>query len=258
MRRGRRYRRPLVLILDDEHSWTAITQPAHAWVSAQVARHWGNDDFAPPEPLEEVVLGIEQHDIAWADWDLRPPLHPPARRAASFLEVPPVPRLAIWDDAPRRALAQSPWAALLVSLHGRNIHTRFGDPSQLPPDLTALLHAYLERQRGVQAELVTALGIDEAVAERAGDLLFALDSLSLRICHGWPAGDLPAVDGAVVTVTPDGEDAFVLDPWPLRVDRLEVHLTVRTLAERFDDEAALHAALDAAPWTRRAWTLHPG
>jgi hypothetical protein len=40
----------------------AISQTAHAWVSRQLARQWGNEcfpDFAPVEPL---CYAAEQHD----------------------------------------------------------------------------------------------------------------------------------------------------------------------------------------------------
>lgn len=246
-----------MLIRDEGGHWTAIAQPAHAWLSGQVARHWGNDAFAPPSPREDVCLGVEQHDVAWIDWDLRPPLDVAARRATSFLEAPFAGRLAIWTAAPARLLAQSPYAALLVSLHGRNIHTRFGDPDALPAEHAAAVHAYLEEQRLLQERLIGALGLRTEDVERAGDLVFALDALSLRVCHGWPEGDLPPVDGIAVRVTPRDGGEVVLDPWPLGVPRLEVVVDARRLTERFDDEAALHAALDRAPWTRLRWTLVP-
>lgn len=246
-----------MLIRDDGEHWTAITQPAHAWLSGQVARHWGNGAFAPPTPWEEVCLGVEQHDVAWADWDLRPPLHREAGRAASFLEAPAGPRLAIWQAAPLRMLAQSPYAALLVSVHGRNIHTRFGNAATRSPEEAAAIAAYLDEQRALQTELIAALDLEQEAVERAGDLVFALDALSLRVCHGWPEGDLPLVDGVAVRVTPEEDGSVTLDPWPLGVDRLDVHVDARRLDERFDDETPLHAALAVAPPIRLTWTLRP-
>ena len=246
-----------MLVIDRGEDWLAIGQPAHAWLSGQIARAWGNERFTRPEPFEEVCLGVEQHDVAWIDWDVRPPLHAPARRAASFLEVPFEPRLGRWAAAPERVLAASPYAALLVSLHGRNIHTRFGDPDALPAPQAAAVHAYLDGQAALQDRLIADLGITREEAERGGDLLFCLDVLSLAICHGWPARELPAVDGVAIAAAPAGAAEYALDPWPLGVGELVVGLRARRLAERFDDEAALHRALDAAPWTPMRWTLRP-
>jgi len=244
-----------MLIRDDGDDWLAIPQPAHAFVSGQLARAWGNAAFAPPDPREAVCLGAEQHDIAWSDWDLRPPLTAEARRAASFLEAPFDQRLAIWDGAPERLLAQDPFAALLVSLHGRNVHTLYVNADFLEPAQRDAVTAYLERQAALQDRLIAQLGIAGETAERAAALVLCVDAVSLRLCHGWPEGDLPAVDGTVIRYTPLSETEATLDPWPLGVPQLEAGLSARRLTERFDDEAALHAALAAAPVTALRWVL---
>ena len=44
-----------------------ITQPAHAWVSGQLAQQWGNPDFEPA--TEEVRFATEQHDVGFLDWN---------------------------------------------------------------------------------------------------------------------------------------------------------------------------------------------
>lgn len=244
-----------MLVLDRGADWIAIPQPAHAWLAGEVARAWGDAPVARPEPFAEVCLGVEQHDVAWAAWDLRPPLHAPAGRVASFLEAPFRPRLEIWWEAPRAVLAQSPWAALLVSLHGTNIHTRFVDVDRLPPAEGDLVRAYLAEQRTLQDVLIGTLGTTREIAEAAGDFVFCLDSISLGVCHGWGAMDLPPVGGTTIRLEPAGEGCFTLEPWPLAVGELEVGVRAKRLAERFDDEGALHAALDAAPWERLSWTL---
>ncbi len=246
-----------MLVIDRDEDWLAIGQPAHAWLSGRIARVWGNERFAAPDPFEEVCLGIEQHDVAWIDWDVRPPLLPQARRAASFYEAPFAPRLALWEQAPARLLAASPYAALLVSLHGRNIHTRFGDPNALPEPAASQVRAYLTAQEALQDRLITRLGITRAEAERGGELLFCLDAVSLGVCHGWPPRDLPVVDGVVIRMAPAGDGIFTLDPWPLGVPELELGLHGRRLSERFDDEAELHRALDTAPWEALRWMLRP-
>ena len=42
-----------------------VGQPAHAWLSGQIARAWAD----PFEPREEVCLAADQHDIAWTAWE---------------------------------------------------------------------------------------------------------------------------------------------------------------------------------------------
>jgi len=247
-----------MLIRDDGDSWLAIPQPAHALLSGQVARDWGNERFAAPDPYESVCLGAEQHDVAWTSWDLRPPLNAEARRSASFLEAPFEERLAIWDGAPERMLAQDPFAALLVSLHGRNVHTLYANADVLEPAQRAAVTAYLGRQAALQERLLALLGATPEQAERAAALVLCLDALSLRLCHGWPEGDLPAVDGTTICFTPVSDTEATLDPWPLGVPQLQVGLSARRMTERFDDEAALHAGLAGAPWSALRWVLRAG
>jgi hypothetical protein len=246
------------MLIVDTGEWTAITQPAHAWLAGQLARCWGTGEIAPPEPHPEVCLGIEQHDVAWTDYDRRPPLHADSGRAASFYEAPMRERHLIWHDAPQRVLAQSPWAALLVSLHGTNIHTRYVSLEHLPAEEAALIEGYLAAQRTLQDELIGLIGTTRAAAEHQAELLFALDALSLSLCHGWPERELPPVDGVALRYLPLGEREARLDPWPFAAPVVHASLGARTLTERFADEPALHAALAATPLERRTYTLRAG
>jgi hypothetical protein len=213
-----------MLIRDDGDTWTCIAQPAHAWVAGQLARAWAP---ALPDP---VVLAIEQHDLAWAELDRRPPLHAPARRAASFYEVDLDRRLALWAHVADRVVMADPYAAVLVSMHATNIHTRYG---RTHPE------EFLAAQRTDQDALIARLPhASREQAERDADTCFRIDAISLQVC---------------------GSDADVvpIEDWPFAVEQLEVGAHERRIAERYDDESSLHAALDAAPFTWRSWTLVP-
>ncbi len=177
----------------------AIGQPAHAWVSGQLARAWGNEAFPAPAPREPVCLAAEQHDVGWADADLAPTLDEEGR-PRSFVAVPRAEHVAIWRGAARRMLAQSRHAALLVSLHGTSLYDRYVDADAHPPALAAAIRDYLAAERALQAEL--GAGLDPAVVDRGRRLLLALDGLSLALCHGNAAelGDVPAAGGAGATI----------------------------------------------------------
>jgi hypothetical protein len=234
-----------VLIRDDDDSWLAITQPAHAYLAGQIARHW------QPALGDDVALAVEQHDVAWWEWDREPPLFAEGRRAAAFYEAPIERRLEIWRDVSRHLDAQSPYAALLLSLHATNIHTRYLAPEHQPQEL-------LDGARADQDALLALIpGATRAQAEREADVLFAIDALSLTLCNGWDARDLPAIDGSAIHYAPAGEGAGTLDPWPLDGGEVTVALHGRRLSERFDDEAALHEGLAATPYERLSWTLRP-
>jgi hypothetical protein len=262
-----------------------IGQPAHAWVSGQLARAWGNAAFRPPSPREPVCLAAEQHDVGWADADLAPALTPEGR-PRSFLEQPRPVHLAIWRGAARRMLAQSRYAALLVSLHGTSLYERV-DADAAPPEIAAAIREYMAGERALQAEL--GRGLDPAEVDRNRRLILALDRFSLALCHGnatrledvpaagsataisvEPAGDSRAASGDSRAasgdparddhaVPPDAATArFDVDSWPFAAATVVVGCEARRLDGSFADDGELRAALAAAPWVPLRWELSPG
>jgi Protein of unknown function (DUF3891) len=265
-----------------------IGQPAHAWVSGQLARAWGNAAFPAPEPREPVCLAAEQHDVGWADADLAPLLGDRGR-PRSFLEYPRAEHVAIWRDAPRRLLAQSRYAALLVSLHGTSLYERV-DPAGHEPEVADAIRAYVADQRALQSEL--SAGLDAAEIDRNRRLILAWDRLSLALCHGnattleavpaaggvatiraepvaagpaTPSGAAAPASGAAAGIRDDhavpigaATTAFTLAPWPFATARVVVGCEARALPGTFADAAALHAALAAAPWVPLRFELRPG
>jgi hypothetical protein len=255
-----------------------IGQPAHAWVSGQLARAWGSERFPAPSPREPVCLAAEQHDVGWADADLAPLLED--GRPVPFLAVPRAAHVAIWRDAARRMLAQSRYAALLVSLHGTSLYERV-DPDAQPPAVAAEIRAYTREERALQAALSAGLDADEV--DRNRRLILVLDRFSLALCHGTATTleDVPAAGGGVATIrvepvaaapgaasgrvrddeaVPAGTAtvAYTVAPWPFAADRVVVGCEARHLPGRFGSGDDLAAALAAAPWVPLRWALSPG
>jgi hypothetical protein len=254
-------------------------------VSGQLARAWGNATFPAPAPREPFCLAAEQHDVGWADADLAPSAGPDGR-PLSFLEQPRSTHVAIWRGAARRLLAQSRYAALLVSLHGTSLYERV-DAGSEPADVADAIRAYLAGERALQAQL--AAGVDRAELERNRRLLLALDRLSLMLCHGRATtlADVPSAHGpATIRCAPAGEVArsehgsgavaaaaarddaavppatpaarFLVDPWPFAAGSVAVGCEARRLEGSFAGDASLTAALAAAPWVPLRWQLSPG
>jgi hypothetical protein len=234
-----------MLVRDDG---LVIGQPAHAWVSGQLARAWGNAAFPAPAPREPVCLAAEQHDVGWQDADLAP-LRGEDGRPLSFVEYPRPEHVAIWRGAARRLLAQSRYAALLVSLHGTALYDRYVDADAHPPEVAELIRAYLREQRALQEELAAGLEPDEVARNQR--LIATLDALSLALCHGrgTTLEGVPGADGPVAIevapadprgpataarddhAVPPGAatTAFTLAPWPFAPDALFAGCEARRL-----------------------------
>jgi Protein of unknown function (DUF3891) len=213
-----------MLLRKDGDAVILIGQPAHAWLSGQLARAWG-DRF---EPWEEVCLAAEQHDIGMAPWDGAPKLNPKTGLPRSFMELELDDHLEIWWRAAPLVLQQSRYAALLVSMHGTALYERRNLDDER-------VRRFLDGQAELQARLLETLRADPRTAPVATDeivrrnqqLVWRWDSLSLGLLLDW---------------------ALDLDPWPFRDDRLSLRCEGRRLEGRFDDEEAMRAALAAAPW----------
>jgi hypothetical protein len=242
----------------DGGSVVAIGQASHAWLSAQLARAWGNAAFAAPAPLEEVILGALQHDIGMADWDRTPERNPDTGLPRQFYELDRRTHLALWTGAPDRVLTQSRYAALLVSLHGTGLYERF-PPRTEDPDILAAVDAYMNGQRALQQQLARQVHAQPDELRRNQALLAVLDDLSLAICRAIhephttpPAPTTGSGDGTphrqlVLFATSAAADAYILDPWPFAHASLDVVVEGRVLEGPAPDDAALQTALDRAP-----------
>src|SRR4051812_21971837 len=246
----------------DDGPVVAIGQASHAWLAGQLARAWGNADFAAPAPREEVCLGALQHDIGMSAWDLRPDRHPDTGLPRQFFQMDRRTHLALWTAAPGHVLSQSRYAALLVSLHGTGLYERF-PPRTDDPDVAAAVAAYLAGQRALQAALAAELRASPDELRRNQALLAAWDDLSLALCRDEPAShavpDVPVAGAqrATLTLRRAGDATFTLNPWPFAAPQLEVRAEGRRLDGPAPDVAALHAALDHAPVRTIGMTLRP-
>ena len=225
-----------MLLRPDGDAVICIGQPAHAWLSGQMARAW----HPAPEPNEEVCLAAEQHDAGMADWDAAPELNPDTGLPQSFMEMQLDTHLRLWSHAPHRVLPQSRYAALLVSMHGTALYemrdlTKLADPTPVT--------GYLEEQRELQERL--SADLDRKQLERNQQLLWAWDFLSLGLCLCW--------EGRSVNGLTLHEDT--IEPWPFGTDAVQLHTEGRRLEGRYETAEQLHAALDAAPWVTLAFEL---
>jgi hypothetical protein len=256
---------------DEPDGLVVVSQPAHAWVAAQLARAWGNARFGEVTPREEVCLGAEQHDIGWTAWEGAPTLNPATGRPHSFTQMALAAHLEIWSSAGALALRQGGrYAALLVSMHGTHLYGG-RDGSRDTPTEARAVRDYLARERAWQAAVLDSLrddpryaaGVPDGVA-RNQRLVSIWDRLSLALCMGLRGArtieGVPTAAGATsLTLTPiDGDPTLVgVHPWPFAAPTVTLVCEGRRLPETFADEEAMRAALAGAPWVTIDTTLHP-
>jgi hypothetical protein len=232
-----------MLLRADGDDAIAIGQPAHAWLSGQLARNWGNEQFGAVEPWEEVCLAAEQHDAGMADWERHPTLNPETGRPRSFMELTLPEHLEIWRSAAPLVKSQSRYAALLVSMHGTTLYEK-RNLDRLDPAEVRQVQDFLAGQRELQERLRQP---GDRHVERNRRLVWTWDSLSLGLLLDWAPfqlSEVPTADGH----TDIEVDASTLNPWPFKTATLQLRCEGRRLTGRYDDEDSMREALEAAPW----------
>jgi len=205
-----------VLLVDHPDGKIAVAQPSHAWISGQLARAWGGD----VRPREEVCLAAEQHDIAWLEWERDPTYDPQTGYPYTFMSLDMPTKLAMWETGPDALLAQSRYAALLVSMHG----------SRLYEDLN---------RSAFEHETRATLGATDEEIERNHRLVWLWDSMSLALLLDWRPWEAEGL-----RMEPDGR----VTPWPFATESLTVRCEGRLLPEP-------GARLEDAPWVELAYEL---
>jgi hypothetical protein len=261
-----------MLLRDTNDGYVAVSQPAHAWVSGQLAIAWGNDRFGQVEPRDEVRLAAEQHDIGWLNWEANPDLNPQTGKPRTFMELPTLQHVAVWETAGPDALVYGPYVALLVSMHGTNLYQRHDFNRDSDEEATAA-RRFIANGAEFENRMLRLLDRDQyhsrfnepAMIARNSRLIAVWDAMSLMLCGGFPATrevtNVPAKDASTtiklipVNATPG---SIVVDPWPFAGESLLLTVTGRWLSDTFSEQAEMRAALEVAPWRVFRLSLVPG
>jgi hypothetical protein len=244
--------------VDEEEGIVVISQPAHAWVAGQVARHWGNEVFGMFEPEEDVYIAAALHDVGYLNWEQMPTLNPKSGLPYSFLELPTASRLTLWRKSVEETMRYGRYPALLVSMHFSHLcerHRKFESPREFD-----LQKKFLHDQGELRRTLITSLqndfyygawAADENI-ERNARLVSVWDWISLSLCIGFSGErvieNVPCAGGAMnLTMTIRDDHVVRFDPWPFRSEEpLHIVCEGRHLLNTFTDEEKMREALRGA------------
>jgi len=258
--------------IETDAVWTLVEHREHARLAGRLAAHWGNAEFAAPEPRADILEAVFHHDDAWAARDSDPRLTREGRPSAfseelvgkysAFEEIDLADYLAVRGRAAEAVAADNPYAAVIISRHTVDLLTRQADLSRLTESDRALHRDFIDGQRRRQLELIgVAAGrvAADAVAPerllRAFEFLQACDSLSLAVCVRFPRPIAlqhrhPRRDGTLsgLLCSPLGNDTYRVEPFPFDTDVLRLEVPCRDVPKgKFGDEAEFRSAYLGAP-----------
>jgi len=241
----------------DEQGIIAISQPAHAWVSGQLAKAWDSSMLVPV--TEEVCLAAELHDVGFLQWERHPTLNPATGLPHTFMDMPREMHFEIWTTSIQQMLRFGRYPALLVSMHFTSLARR-NEREGTPAEKTAL-GQFLEQQEALQTTLRTSLSNDAYygptstgdILRRNQTLVSPWDWMSLLLCHCLAEPKVIAeIPGALghrsLTLTPLDRNGsrIAVGPWPFRPESVALVCEGRRLLQRYENEVQMRQAFRAA------------
>ena len=247
-----------MILRPDPRGTLAIGQPAHAWLSGRLAEAWR----WPFEPLDAVRLAALQHDIGMAAWDAAPVLDPRSGLPYSFTSMPRAMHVELWSRAARLMVAQSGYAALLVSMHGTGLYERYVSEQERAAEP---VRGYLADEYAFQraAARVARGRCGGRRTQRGAAALLGL-AVAVPLHRSRPAGGVHRRPDRRRTGRPGPAlerrcaHAGGASPWPFADAALGLRVEARLLDGTYPDQTSLDAALAVAPLEVLTLVLRPG
>lgn len=195
-----------MVIRENNDHWLLITQPAHAWISGQIAENWGGHGFIRPSPWKEMCFAAARHDDGWASRDIHPEWNPGTGLPYDFKNIPIDDHMTIWKRSAALVEHSSRFAALLVSRHIMGLFSMH-DFSREPESIRLKADRFKKQQHALQKRLIADLEDDgfykpfihDKNLEQHRRLLSAFDYLSLFLILGESdeaeLDDIPTLEG---------------------------------------------------------------
>jgi hypothetical protein len=265
------------------------TMVEHNDLCGQFARAFGNDDFEPPAPFEEMVFVISHHDRGWAELNENPSLVKETGFPSGLGTTPVSIGLSTNTKSPDYNEARHLYCGLLSSMHSWGLyHERYGytdfrvrpgGSTSVPvnkeyeAETAAMLDAELARQDRIKATLASdpefSKWIEESHLFQNYKQLQFCDTLALyfnirheseRQVEVFSHVPKSADDDVSVTVSPMGNGTYGFDPFPFSGDRLEVACGGRYMKPILDDAEPddMGALLRSLPAATQTFTFIPG
>ncbi|MHC8505048.1 DUF3891 family protein [Pseudonocardia artemisiae] len=250
-----------------------IEQVVHAHMAAEIAAHWGNEQFAAPRPQDKACLAAAMHDDGWREPDSIPLFNEKEARPLHFLEIGMEDHVKLYGRGVDEVFAADPYAGLLVSMHWTGLYrsrwgmqagrVEFGDNVRQDEAVLAEEQRWIDVKRELvrdqrRSDLELSLWHNY-------DLLQTWDLLSLYACvcdtvpddgpvrqvfetlksidHVPGVRTIPSVPVSIggerveITLTAVERGVVAVDPYPFDVDELTVGVTAKAIPDRRYDSA---------------------
>lgn len=252
---------------ESDGSLVMITQNDHAKAAGFIATHWGNAQFAKPEPFESTVRAAFLHDLPWLREEAAPRFNPETGRPPNYLEVPNESQLDEYQWANDWLLERDRYAGLLVSKHRTGIwKSRYGlmkQPSYAIRKLSTEIEAHVVRSH--QEQETVAADFDPIEVTTNYILLQIWDLFSLYICSNEHLNEelyepVPTSytqgNSVCMSLIPITRTRISVEPFPFDRPSLDVNVVYRRLSKGvFESAQAFQFSYFQAPLQLSTFTF---
>ena len=279
----------MVQTAPQEEPHFVITMREHLDFCGQMARAYGNDRFERPEPYDQVLYVVDNHDRGWDDYDVNPGLDPSTGLPYLMSRTPAVASVKTNRGSPDFNETHHPYCGLLSSMHTWGLYNRrygfsqfvvraarntvsiiVADPNRSMVD--KMLTDEVARQERLKRELAktpaTRPWLEERHLFQNYKQLTFFDTLALyfHLYHASERGEevyihvpMTADSDANVTAKKIDDRTYSLDPFPFAGDTLKLSCRGRYARPFAGDFPAdkVGAALAAMPADMQTYQLVP-
>ena len=252
-----------------------ITMRQHTAFAGALARAFGNDEFEPVRPRDEMLFVVDHHDEGWAEYDREPKLDPATRLPYHLIQTPREVTVKTGVGSAEFNEAHHPYCGLLSSMHIWGLYNgRYGYSDQVlistvPEEYQLLFQTMLDGQLARQERLKATLAEDPETASWVEERhlfqnykqLQFFDTLALYFHCAHEGSRQPtdflhvpksADDDVTVTVAPLGDGVYRATPFPFVEDGVELTFEGRSVAPFPPDaEPDLASAMYDTPVARQ-------
>lgn len=243
----------MMIVQDQGDQLLLIRQTDHAFLAGFLAKEWGNEEFARPEPFASFCLAAAEHDNGWTEEEMQPGIDARTRLPYSFMSIPTKEHIELYQRGIERLVKADHYAGLLVAMHAAMLYDKAratmpgysakyvkSDEAQLAADFVQRLKL---QQLRLKVDLRTQPEMKEFVEDSAlkanFERLEALDRMSLYFCttprensliEGVPKDNTGGE--ADLELRAEGADVVTLTPYPFRREMLDLSVMARRIPKR--------------------------
>jgi len=233
---------------DIESGWILINQNDHARLSGEIMGYWGNGEFSQPEPRDEVLFAIREHDSGWREWDSSLRVNSVTQFPMNFLEMDSYEQAEIWNRCFRRHSEEHPYASALIALHFGKLNEKSLNKNSnngAAKASNAEIIKFVSEMLNINISSLDLNYLAEDVQVNLRHVQIG-DVISLALCHGWSSieiTDVPLdynnVQGATISLKSKDGINYVLSPYPFAEPLIRFQVKGRRLDQKkfaSDDE----------------------